>query len=353
MSRRLELFALAAALAAAQPTHAAAATSCAPKDLAALAGWNGVWAVEGADAVDQGLSGRNGGVEYKLIGLSAPWNDEGWARMGAMLKRAAAPNVKQGGWGFPMMMDSFSEFTFVVSPAQTAIINQYREVRTIYTDGRGHPPQEDAWPTNWGDSTGCWDGDTLVIDTVDVRFDPMFNIAAPPLSDQTHFVERLRLVAPGRIENEMTVTDPKYLTAPWVVRLTYIPAGIDRLVLDASQDRNDTVIQTITAPPKDDFVVESLEKGVALSVAQLDGVVGRYVIAGTPIEFEFVRKGDRLHFRPPGLAAFIPMIARSSLIFVPIAGGEIRFIVDASGRVTGFEATQPDGTVVKGPRQAS
>jgi hypothetical protein len=353
MSARAGVAGLLAALAAAQPAQASSGNSCAPKDIAALVGWNGVWAVEGADAVDQGLSGRGGGVEYKLIGLSAPWNDEGWARMGAMLKRAAAPTVKQGGWGFPMMMDSFSEFTFVISPAQTAIINQYREIRSIYTDGRSHPSQEDAWPTNWGDSTGCWDGDTLVIDTVDVRFDPMFNIAAPPLSDQAHFVERLRLVAPGRIENEMTITDPKYLTGPWTVRLTYIPAGLDRLVLDASQDRNDTVTQTITATPKDDFVVEPLEKGVALSVAQLDGVVGRYVIAGTPIEFEFVRKEDRLYFQPPGFAALIPMIARSPLVFVPIAGGEIRFIADASGRVTGFEATQPDGTVVKGPRKAS
>jgi hypothetical protein len=356
MSGRAGVAALLAAFAAAQPAHAApSAGSCEPKDLSGLAGWNGVWAVEGADAVDQGLSGRGGGVDYKLIGLSASWNEEGWARMAAMLKRAASPTVKQGGWGFPMMMDSFSEFAFVISPAQTAIINQYREVRSIYTDGRGHPSEEDAWPTNWGDSTGCWDGDTLVIDTVDVRFDPAFNIAAPPLSEQAHFVERLRLVAPGRIENEMTVTDPKYLTAPWVVRLTYIPAGIDRLVLDASQDRNDTVAQTITASPKEDFVVAPLAKGVALSVAQLDKLVGHYAVAGAPaeFEFEFVRKEGRLYLRPPGFAALIPMIAQSPLVFVPIAGGEIRFVADASGRATGLEATQPDGTAVKANRKAS
>ena len=88
-------------------------------------------------------------------------------------------------------------------------------------------------------------------------------------------------------------------------------------------------------------------------MAQLDKLVGHYVIAGTPIEFEFVRKEDRLYFRPPGFDALIPTIARRPLDFVPIAGGEIRFIADASGRATGFEATQPDGTVVTGPRKIS
>src|SRR5690348_7460545 len=105
------------ALTAAQPAIAAAGdTACAPKNLAALAPWEGVWAVEGIDAAAQGLSGRSGNADYKLIGLSAPWNDRGWELMAAMLQRASLPDVKQGGWGFPMMMDSFSEFTFVISP---------------------------------------------------------------------------------------------------------------------------------------------------------------------------------------------------------------------------------------------
>jgi hypothetical protein len=214
-------------------------------------------------------------------------------------------------------------------------------------------PEDERWATNWGDSTGCWEGDTLVIDTVAVRYDPELSAFAPPLSEEARFVERLRLAAPGRIESEVTITDPRYLTGPWKVHVTYHRAeGIDRLIQDAGEDRNDTDAQTIT-PVREQFAPPPLPKGASLSLAQLDKLVGHYAVAGAPVEFEFVRKGDRLHFRPPGLAAFIPMIARSSLIFVPIAGGEIRFIVDASGRVTGFEATQPDGTVVKGPRQAS
>jgi hypothetical protein len=353
VNARAELLALVATFAAAQPAYASsAAPSCGPKDIAALASWNGVWAAEGIDAVNQGLSGRRTTADYKLIGSNAPWNDEGWARMATMLERAASPAYKHRGWGFPMMMDSFSEFAFVISPAQTAIINQEREVRAIYTDGRGHPSADDAWPTNWGDSTGCWDGDTLVIDTVDVRFDPLFNVAAPPLSDQAHFVERLRMVAPGRIENEMTITDPKYLTAPWVVRLTYVPAGLDRLILDASQDRSDTVAQTITASAKEDFVADPLAGGVALSTAQLDKVAGRYALADAPVEFEFVRKENRLYFRPPGQTVLVPMIARSPLVF-EIANGEVRFVSDASGWATAFEATMPTGAVVKGARKAS
>ena len=96
-----------------------------------------------------------------------------------------------------MMMSSYSEFKFVIAPGETTIVNQYRDIRSIYTDGRGHMPADEIWPTNWGDSTGCWEGDTLVIDTVAVRYDPSFNGFAPPLSEEAHFTERMHLVAPG------------------------------------------------------------------------------------------------------------------------------------------------------------
>lgn len=350
-ARRLAGALLPVALAAASPARAAETKSCAP-DLAALKGWSGVWAAEGIDASDQGLSGRGSrNADYKFLGFGAPWSDAGWARMAAMLRGIGA-GTNQSGWGFPMMMASFSELKFVIAPAETAIINQYREIRSVYTDGRGHMPEDERWPTVWGDSTGCWDGDTLVIDTVSVRFDQAFSLVGPPLSEQAHFVERLRLVAPGRIEAETTITDPATLSEPWIVRVTYVPAGIDRLVQDAFEDRNDSVAGTIR-PPRGELVPLPLPRNVALSSAELDRVVGRYTLDGSPFELLVERRGERLFFTiPPIQPGFLPMYAQAPLSFESIDGGKLRFIADAAGQVIGFEGTQPDGSPGTGKRKS-
>jgi hypothetical protein len=111
-----------------------------------------------------------------------------------------------------------------------------------------HPKPDDVWPTNWGDSTGCWTGRTLVIDTIDVKYDAQFNPSAPPLSDKAHFVERMRLVAPGRIESDVTVTDPATLEKPWKTKIVFIhPKGLDRLVHEGDFLENDRTVSRFQA----------------------------------------------------------------------------------------------------------
>ena len=327
--------------------------SCAPQDWAALKGWNQVWAAVGPDAAAQGLSGRGGPSDFKILGLDAPWTDDGWARMAGILTRARSPATKQGGWGFPMMMNSYSELTFAVGLDQTTVINQYRDIRTIHTDGRGHMPEDQRWATNWGESTGCWEGDTLVVETVGVRFDPVFNILAPPLSEQARFVERIRLVSPGQLEDKMTITDPLYLTEPWTVTLQFVPAGLERLVLDAYDDRNDTEGGTITRSTREEFKPAQLPAGVELSEAQLDAVAGVYAIEGAPVELRFERDGTHIKFFPPGLGGGLRMFARDPLEFILIDGIPLRFTTDANGSVRGVEGTNPAGMPIKAARKGS
>jgi hypothetical protein len=144
-------------------------------------------------------------------------------------------------------------FEILVTPHKTLIINVYRDVRHIYTDGRAHPPDEERWPTTWGDSVGLWDGDTLVVDTVSVRNPPLYFFSSPPLSEQAHYVERLRKNGPDRIDSVMTIEDPVTLAEPWVLHLTYVRAeSTDRLLNDDyANDRSevDGGVFTIT-PPK-------------------------------------------------------------------------------------------------------
>jgi hypothetical protein len=216
-----------------------------------LPDWKGVWIAEGLTADISGFPPPTARF-YKLYGVEAPWNEEGRARFETML--ASQGDRKADGWGFPMMMDSAAPLQFLVTPHETLIINMYRDVRHIYTDGRDHPAEEDRWPTTWGDSIGRWEGDTLVIDTVSVRDPTRFFFSSPPLSEQAHYVERLRKTDPDRIESVMTIEDPVTLAEPWVIELVYVRAtGLDRLVHDDyDNDRSelDGGIFTIM-PPKE------------------------------------------------------------------------------------------------------
>ncbi len=218
---------------------------------AKLPDWKGIWISEGHTADISGLGGINGNAPFNLVNPQAPWNDEGRAKLMVMLQNTG--KHKADGWGFPMMMESYAPLQFVIAPDATVIINSYHEVRVVYTDGRAHPKAEDRWPTTWGDSVGHWEADTLIIDTVSVRDPTKFMFFAPTLSDDAHYVERLRMSAPDRIESEITVEDPVNLTAPMVAKVAYVRTpNLDRLVYDAfDNDRSELEGDAFTiAPPK-------------------------------------------------------------------------------------------------------
>jgi hypothetical protein len=78
-----------------------------------------------------------------------------------------------------------------------------------------------------GDSRGRWDGDTLVIDTVNFRDRAAF-IDSASFTDQTdyrrsgpgvHLIERLKRVGPDTLLYETTVEDPATWTRPWTAQI--------------------------------------------------------------------------------------------------------------------------------------
>lgn len=210
--------------------------------------WRGVWIAEGLTPDISGFP-PPGARWYKLFGDQAPWNETGQARFEAMLENQGTR--KADGWGFPMMMDSAAPMQFLITPHEVLIINMYRDVRHVYTDGRALPAEEDRWPTTWGTSVGRWEGDTLVIETVSVRDPTRFFFSSPPLSEEARYVERIRQTAPDRIESVMTIDDPVTLSEPWVVELSYVPtAGTDRLIHDDyANDRSEVDGDAFTITP--------------------------------------------------------------------------------------------------------
>lgn len=76
-------------------------------------------------------------------------------------------------------------------------------------DGRPHRQGISTW---FGDSVGRWDGDTLVIDTVNFNGKTRLDTIGHPHSDQLHLVQRFSRPDLGHIAYEITVDDPKTFT---------------------------------------------------------------------------------------------------------------------------------------------
>ena len=121
--------------------------------------------------------------------------------------------------GMPAMMMGMFPMEVLQTPGQVTIIQEaYNQVRRIYM-GASLPPIEDAEPLYWGHSTGKWEGNTLVVETIGIKEDVRFRDT--PHSNQMRISERLRLLSADMMEDEVTVTDPVYLEAPWKWRWVY------------------------------------------------------------------------------------------------------------------------------------
>jgi len=246
--------ALAAWLAAAAATATAQANDEARvRAFAALPNWTGIWLADDGIMTELGLSGRSPGGDADfakfLLGKDMPYNEEWAAKAEALRKSPERATGKECGFPFPFVMESPWVLQFLITPEETAVIVAGREIRHVYTDGRAHPQPDGVWPTPWGDSVGRWDGHVLLTDTIAVQ-SSMF---PPLLSEQAHFTERLRMVSPNRIEDELTIDDPTSLTRPYTVLIPYkrVPE-LDRMVHGdcRENDRNPVVDGklTIAAP---------------------------------------------------------------------------------------------------------
>lgn len=93
-------------------------------------------------------------------------------------------------------------------------------LRRVYLDGRKPTQKHLDDPTYAGYSTGHWEGDTLVVETVALHPDSFIE-GFTPHSEEMVVRERIRLIAPDILEDRITVTDPKALTKPWETVRTY------------------------------------------------------------------------------------------------------------------------------------
>jgi hypothetical protein len=132
--------------------------------------------------------------------------------------------------GMPYFMQAQYGLEIVQGKDKIALFSEWMDAyRRIYLDGRKAPADFD--PSYFGYSTGRWEGDTLVVETVGLRADTVLDRYGSPHSDQLRITERIRLLEPNLLEDKITVTDPKALTKPWEYSWKYrrAAAGNDEL----------------------------------------------------------------------------------------------------------------------------
>jgi hypothetical protein len=116
-------------------------------------------------------------------------------------------------------------------PGLVAVFAEWdHQVRRIYTDGR--KPGPDIERTYLGYSTGHWEGDELLAETVMMKPEPVLNQSGLTMSDALVMNERWKQTGPDTLTDTITLTDSKALTTPYTVVKTFKRAPPDFEIMD-------------------------------------------------------------------------------------------------------------------------
>ena len=176
--------------------------------LVKLPDWQGVWRVTGSGDY---LSGdKNNQPPFK----------DGWVEQSADEGEQDSAD-RYCAIAMPRLIGSSQSFEIIVTPDETLVYYASREIRHIWTDGRDHPPEEERWPMFWAESKGTWQGQTLMVNTIEVHGDLWIDQTGAKLSDQAQISERISQVDDNHLQNQVTITDPLVLQEPWSFTRTY------------------------------------------------------------------------------------------------------------------------------------
>jgi hypothetical protein len=118
--------------------------------------------------------------------------------------------------GPPMLPTMYNSYYQIVqSPGYVIIsVEMVHDARIIRIGGKHSPSSIRKW---MGDSVGHWEGDTLVVETVNFRPEQSFR----GTSENAVITERFTRVSKDQIVYRFTVDDPKSFTAKWTAELPF------------------------------------------------------------------------------------------------------------------------------------
>jgi hypothetical protein len=192
----------------------AALKAKAKRPVSPLPDWSGLWEDPYVDQFDPGFRAN----QPSTAPLTAPFRVR-HAQTLADLARGKEWDVLSDCLpeGYPRINATLFTQEYAITPKQIWLLYlPMNETRRIYMDGRGHVPDDAAYPMIDGDSIGFWDGDTLIIHTTNLRAaENGYTRDGPPQSDQVSTVEQWRKINDQQILVQTTVYDPVGMTEPW------------------------------------------------------------------------------------------------------------------------------------------
>jgi len=133
--------------------------------------------------------------------------------------------------GMPAVMDDRAPIDVRHAPTVMGIVAPSpSSTRHIYTDGRPHPDEDELEGTTNGHSSGRWEGDVLVVDTVGFSERGVTRVPGGGFrTPRSRLVERYRLLENGRrLSVVFTWTDPGVFQAPHTYEFRYYRAARPR-----------------------------------------------------------------------------------------------------------------------------
>ncbi|MGC3982429.1 MAG: hypothetical protein QM808_14360 [Steroidobacteraceae bacterium] len=110
---------------------------------------------------------------------------------------------------------AIEDVEFLFTPGRLTITNESGLLRRIALDGS--KLRDDPEPSNGGTSVGQWQADTLLVQTIGLHGDAIFPApipGGPLLGEGASVNERIRLLAPGKLEVQTEIIAPAMLKSP-------------------------------------------------------------------------------------------------------------------------------------------
>lgn len=126
------------------------------------------------------------------------------------------PEIKCYLPGVPRAMYLPHPFQIVQGPQQLFMGFEFASAMRTVLFNKQPPPPVDTW---MGQSTGRWEGDTLVVEVVGQNGQSWLDRAGNFASEQLRVVERYTFITPDAIGYEATLEDPTVFNRPWKIRL--------------------------------------------------------------------------------------------------------------------------------------
>jgi len=120
--------------------------------------------------------------------------------------------------GIPRLYTIVPSFRIIQIPGSIVFVwDEYHAYRVIPLDGRPHIASNvKLW---MGDARGRWEGNTLVVDTTNMRGARLTYIGDFN-SENAHVTERMTFVDADNMTYQATVDDPTVFTRPWTFRIS-------------------------------------------------------------------------------------------------------------------------------------